>query len=200
MDGKTKKQNDSRYKAVENRIRKAFFELLSEEGFQKTTIRLIVERTGINRSTFYLHYQDKYDLLREIEDELIAGHLNIAKQNNFKGLNDTDLLPYWKETAQYIWDHREWYMLLESPKGDPGFVMKIAETMRKLLYKDKVLTPGEEYRQAILMGVVLQVVRTWIGRGFTETPEDYVAYFISASKEFSKQISSYAGDIPMNFK
>ena len=70
MYEKKSKQDDARYQAAEQKIRKAFYELLEEKGLQKTTVRMIVERAGINRSTFYLHYQDKYDLLESIEEEL----------------------------------------------------------------------------------------------------------------------------------
>ena len=65
---KKTKQDDARYQAAEQKIRDAFYALLQERGVQNTTVRMIVERAGINRSTFYLHYQDKYDLLHAIEE------------------------------------------------------------------------------------------------------------------------------------
>ncbi|MEJ8305308.1 TetR/AcrR family transcriptional regulator [Saccharibacillus sacchari] len=42
-------------------IRETFIELVAECGFDKVTIRQIVEKVGINRGRFYLHYSDKYD-------------------------------------------------------------------------------------------------------------------------------------------
>ena len=42
-----------------NKIEIAFRELLSQKPFKDITINNIVEKAGINRSTFYTHFQDK---------------------------------------------------------------------------------------------------------------------------------------------
>ena len=49
-----------------NKIEIAFRELLSQKPFKDITINNIVEKAGINRSTFYTHFQDKYELLNDI--------------------------------------------------------------------------------------------------------------------------------------
>jgi len=41
----------------------AFSEVLAEKGFQAVSVQDITERAGINRTTFYLHFPDKYALL-----------------------------------------------------------------------------------------------------------------------------------------
>ena len=43
-----------------------FLEMLNEMPFDRITVKDIVERCGINRNTFYYHYQDVYDLLTKI--------------------------------------------------------------------------------------------------------------------------------------
>lgn len=52
-------------------IREAFFELLREKGFEKTSVTDICKRADINRGTFYLHYEDKYALLNHLIDEAL---------------------------------------------------------------------------------------------------------------------------------
>ncbi len=47
------------------------FELLKYKNFNKITISDIVEKSNINRSTFYRHFLDKYDLLDKIENNMI---------------------------------------------------------------------------------------------------------------------------------
>lgn len=49
----------------------AFQELLGEVAFEKITIQMIANRAGVNRSTFYLHFKDKNDLLDEITEQLL---------------------------------------------------------------------------------------------------------------------------------
>ena len=47
-------------------IRKTFMELLEERPLNEITVKLIVERCGINRKTFYNHYRDIPDLMEKI--------------------------------------------------------------------------------------------------------------------------------------
>ena len=47
-------------------IREAFVELLNERALSKITVKDITDRCGINRNTFYYHYQDVPALVEEI--------------------------------------------------------------------------------------------------------------------------------------
>ncbi|MRH41611.1 TetR family transcriptional regulator [Aquibacillus halophilus] len=53
----------------------AFLNLLASTQFKKITVRQIVNKAGISRSTFYLHFENKYDLISEITEELVEGFL-----------------------------------------------------------------------------------------------------------------------------
>lgn len=52
-------------------IMDAFWELLEENPYNKISVRLIVERCGINRNTFYYYFQDIPALVEEILNEKI---------------------------------------------------------------------------------------------------------------------------------
>ena len=47
-------------------IRAAFLELQKEKNPEKITVKDISEKCGINRNTFYYHYEDTFTLLEEI--------------------------------------------------------------------------------------------------------------------------------------
>ena len=54
---------DPRIKRTRSFIGDAFSQLLAEKGFQTVSVQDITEKAGINRTTFYLHFADKYALL-----------------------------------------------------------------------------------------------------------------------------------------
>jgi AcrR family transcriptional regulator len=54
---------DPRVKRTQSFIMDAFMALLEEKGFKSITVKEITQRAGVNRATFYAHYQDKFDLL-----------------------------------------------------------------------------------------------------------------------------------------
>lgn len=66
-------------------IKAAFLELLKEQPLTKISVRLLAERCGINRNTFYYHYPDIPALLEDIileqTNELISHYPSISSLN-----------------------------------------------------------------------------------------------------------------------
>jgi AcrR family transcriptional regulator len=55
---------DRRIQRTRQVLREALFELIIERGYERIAIADITERANIGRTTFYLHYQEKEDLLK----------------------------------------------------------------------------------------------------------------------------------------
>ena len=55
---------DRRIQRTRQLLREALFQLIVERGYEEIAIQDITERANIGRTTFYLHYQDKEDLLK----------------------------------------------------------------------------------------------------------------------------------------
>ena len=69
--------NDRRTAYTRMVIREAFFDLMREKGFAKMSVAEICKRAGINRGTFYLHFEDKYALLASLIDEALDSSLPV---------------------------------------------------------------------------------------------------------------------------
>lgn len=52
-------------------IRTAFWKLYTEKAIGRITVNDVISLCGINRSTFYRYYSDLYQILEEIEEELL---------------------------------------------------------------------------------------------------------------------------------
>ena len=65
-------RSDQRTRLTRMLIRQAFTSLLKEKPVQSISVKELCERAGINRGTFYAHYTDIYDLMRQMEDEMMA--------------------------------------------------------------------------------------------------------------------------------
>ena len=65
-------ENDHRVRVTKLLIRKAFTSLLSEKPIESITVKELCALAGINRGTFYTHYQDIYELLGEIEEAMVS--------------------------------------------------------------------------------------------------------------------------------
>jgi len=58
-------KSESKYFHTAERMDEALLSLLLEKDFENITVKDVCTRTGVNRSTFYLHYESTADLLVE---------------------------------------------------------------------------------------------------------------------------------------
>ncbi|CQR56663.1 TetR/AcrR family transcriptional regulator [Paenibacillus riograndensis] len=65
------KAADLRVIRTKKLIDEAFLSLVEEKGLEGVNVRSLTSKAGINRGTFYLHYQDIYDLMEKMEDQII---------------------------------------------------------------------------------------------------------------------------------
>ena len=103
-------KNESKYFNTAIKMDEALITLLEKKDFEYITVKEICDTAGVNRSTFYLHYENISDLLKETTRYIIDKHLsyyNIDKQRislKFEGckreellfITDEYLMPYLK--------------------------------------------------------------------------------------------------------
>ena len=71
-DKERTENKDYRVRVTKMIVRKEFTALLKEKPIQSITVRELCERTGDQPEYFYNHYRDVYDLLEQIENEMLA--------------------------------------------------------------------------------------------------------------------------------
>ncbi len=68
-------KNESKYFNTAIRMDEALISLLEKKDFEYITVKEICEIAGVNRSTFYLHYENTSDLLAETTRYILDKHL-----------------------------------------------------------------------------------------------------------------------------
>ena len=79
-------KENRRVKITKQVLKDSLLELLETESIHKISIRTLCENADINRSTFYKYYGSQYDLLKEMEDDLL-----IKIEENLSGEETTTL-------------------------------------------------------------------------------------------------------------
>jgi len=64
---------DRRILRTRRSLRQAFYALILEKGYDGVTVGEVTDRADLGRTTFYLHYRDKEDLLMESVRDLVNG-------------------------------------------------------------------------------------------------------------------------------
>jgi len=101
-------------------LQDSLIELMKEKPINKITIKELCENADINRTTFYAHYTDQYDLLRKIEDETLSW----AKEAIATVVGQTDkheTMRVLEGICQYIVENSRHLQVLMSEQGDINF-------------------------------------------------------------------------------
>ncbi len=101
-------------------LQDSLIELMKEKPISKITIKELCESADINRTTFYAHYTDQYDLLRKIEDETLSW----VKERLCDLLGKTDkyeAMAVLEGIFQYFTENRSHLQVLMSEQGDINF-------------------------------------------------------------------------------
>lgn len=189
-------KKDLRYEKAHQAIKQAFWILMKEEGFQKITVTSIIKLANINRSTFYAHYLDKYDLLNQLEDELFEGIFLLVYENVPSIIHSKKRTPevfsmYFESFLVYMKNNGEDFLLLFSPNGDPFFSQRFHQAVNDFwnTYHLK-LSPSlpNKYAQTAILGMITNLLSEWVASGFEESPKEFSKIVMTLLAPFYQQI------------
>lgn len=175
-------------------IRKAFVELLHEKSFEKITATDIINRSGLNRSTFYAHYPDVKGIIDEITGEVIALFRQMLTEMDFsRFLNDPK--PYLKKIVTFLEENQELYRLL----GQSEMSLLYLEQLKKVLIQQVLESPNlpteglspisVNIRIRMLLSGVIDTYREWLAGGIHYTPEEMTSEVASIIRTWSQSES-----------
>lgn len=179
------KSTDLRVIRTKEAIQKALVDLIEEKGFEAITVKDITTKAGINRGTFYTHYEDKFDLMEKCQEEIMHGMANIVKQN-FPAViaeleDQSKTAPPLSTVAaifELIDDHGEFMKAVLSSKGDLSFQIRLRNFMWETLFekgafiKEKdLLVPGE-YLASYISSAHMGVIQQWLNNGKPQSPQE----------------------------
>lgn len=98
-------KSESKYFATAARMDEAFLELIEKKDFAYITVKEICEKAGVNRSTFYLHYETVGDLLEESVQHIIDRFVEFMPYDTadfLKKLNECPIEELYLITPEYL--------------------------------------------------------------------------------------------------
>jgi len=177
---------DLRIKRTRKFIREAFFELLLEKGFPAVTVGDITERAMVNRSTFYRHFADKYDLAEKCLDAPFAELLEQIRDDDGRedlppGTPPRNFLILFK----HIEEKAELFRALFGKDGISIFKSRLREYILEILrvrlkdvnWEERDDGLPEEMFEEYLTGAYMGVIQWWLDHMESYSAET-VAYWV----------------------
>lgn len=169
-------KTDHRVRLTKQIIKDSLVTLMQEYPVSKLSVKMLCEMAGINRSTFYAHYTDVYDLLNQVQDEIIyqiSEHISeraFSEQTQLTVISLNQILEYAKDNSRLL-------KVLLSENGDFTFQKnvillaqdKIIHELRNMRHIDPATS---EYLQIYAISGALSVIRRWLQFDMKESTKD----------------------------
>lgn len=157
-------KNNKRRRDSQDRIEKAFVELLQTKEIKDISVSAIVKISGLNRSTFYANYIDVFDLADKVREHLVE-----------------EFNEYFADPADYS-DHNGALRMFKHIKDNQLFY----KTYFKLCYDEKHLISVCDPKRAAIEQVdsnlkyhieffrngLNAIIKLWLKDGCKESPEE----------------------------
>lgn len=156
---------DLRVMKTKKSIKSAFITLVSKKGYERITIQDIANEAMINRNTFYLHYEDKHDLMDKLCRDSME-NLNVCLS-----LNTLDIYTINKEMLTSILDNifqniesdLDFFKVMLDLNSQPIY---LTEVLKNYIlnafgdqYQEKDMKVGLEYIVSGLVGIICLWIR-----------------------------------------
>ncbi|MCI6701111.1 MAG: TetR-like C-terminal domain-containing protein [Erysipelotrichaceae bacterium] len=173
-------KNDQRVIITKKMLKEGLLTLLKKKDLNKITITDLCTQSGINRATFYRHYEEPKDILNEIRYSIFEDIKNIQKQLTIN--NSLDILL--EKVCEYFYENKDLLNILFKYRNDEDFVALINEICKQRLpyirkqgymkeYDDESLQLSTYY----FAGGIYYILRQWLSQYPDKSPEE-IAHII----------------------
>ena len=151
-----KDREDQRIKLTKRLLAESLVELLKEKPLEKVTVTELCRKAGINRATFYNHYDMPADVLRVIDEDFSRHVLD-----ELKSANCSTALEMMEVFCQTIYDNRaKISVILNNNGAEAATLLSLKETINSeeaYLNKLKEVCRQDE--------ATVEMVRTFLANG-----------------------------------
>ncbi|MDE5616411.1 MAG: TetR family transcriptional regulator C-terminal domain-containing protein [Clostridia bacterium] len=160
-------QETRRVKMTKRLIKDAYIELLERNPSKRLSITDICKVADINRSTFYMHYEDVNQLVREIEDDLLDC-IPYPQNVNTKLSESEQFTALLERTFEYIKENKKYFSIVFVHVENTNFQKRIAQTILDR-YKSIAISADSltsKYGFIFCIHGTVGIIKEWISDGF----------------------------------
>ncbi|MEE1227905.1 MAG: TetR/AcrR family transcriptional regulator C-terminal domain-containing protein [Lachnospiraceae bacterium] len=118
------KRNDRRVRKTRAQLQKSLIELMKTKNIKDITVKELVDLADINRSTFYLHYNNINDILKEMEQTLVT-EINQVFLTYKEEHSEEGTFQFISGLLQAIYRNLEFCQVIFGENGDREFTREI---------------------------------------------------------------------------
>lgn len=126
-------------------IREALTEMLAVKPVGKITVQELIDKANICRTTFYAHYEDIYNLLSELENDILSEIREGLEDLQQAPIRVEEQYPAIEAVVEVYARHEKLIRLLNGPNGDPGFDARLQDTIYEVTRQLRRIKEGDAF-------------------------------------------------------
>lgn len=119
-------KNNRKAKLTKQLFHATLIDLLLENHISEISIKKLCETADLNRSTFYTHYENQIELLKEIETDVYTDVSNLI-MSGIHPNQKTDSILIFEKLLSYIKSNQKVFLVLLGQNGSDDFSQKLME-------------------------------------------------------------------------
>lgn len=170
-------KQERRYRRTETMILNGLTTLLQQKSIKEITVRELSDLVDINRSTFYLHYTDIYDLLEKTEQRLLKQLVDAVNEKWTLPDVPENFFAFLQQVFTILSENAQLCSALIGPNGDIAFLRNIEKIIReKGIQTLRSFAPKELHEQDLQYAIsfslagCMGLVEHWLRNGCQESP------------------------------
>ena len=165
------KKEDRRVTMTKRLLKDALTEMLRKEDIYHVSIRELCERADVNRTTFYKYYGNQFDLLADMENDLLVFLSDTLREYA------ADPGRIIETICRYMEDHLEFGRLIVNNNVDPLFPQKLfsMEVLREAVLMNYSSLQNEKMQEYLFNFITYGSYRIfclWLNKDQRESPEE----------------------------
>lgn len=155
---------DPRVVRTQRLLKNALFALLEERGYDQVTVQDIADRATVKRATFYLHYNDKQDLIHQCIADLLD-ELSKSIQNQQEDTQHFDYLggqahPIFIRMFKHVGERFLQYQALLVNNRIPAFTAGLLTVLHNFISEGINMTEPDDANLSAKRDVVIKYVES----------------------------------------
>lgn len=157
-------KNNKRRRESQEKIEKAFVELLQTREIKDITVSDLIKMTGLNRSTFYANYIDMFDLADKTREKLENDFSNLFADYDYSNEHSGA-----QRMFTHVKENQIFYKTYFKLCYDDKHLVSVYDTERA---EKEQINSNIKYHIEFFRNGLNAIIKLWLADGCQESPEE----------------------------
>lgn len=173
-------KDNQRVAVTKRMLKEGLLRILEEKPLEKIHVNELCRESGINRATFYRHYETPHDVLGELEMDIVGEFLTNVSKRQPRTLQEAQKIL--ESLCTHVYNNASIFKVLFRCNSDEDMRQKLTVFYRQLweLRKDEMMLPHLDEESVMMLITMLGggcycLLRYWIIYDIQKSPKEIAA-------------------------